>query len=282
MFDEDVKIYFDHDLDPKKHLHINSGTCYVHDRPSSCTKYLYQGYLPRQDWRLLNSAEKNKLLSQTELRSRHNTIALGKIPKSILQFSRTIGIHELVEQDQAINFTKEKNYEYFKRKMFDFFYDYIEDPKGLCMLKLACQYTSLEVSTYNYHTKRLLGLHFDSWDDKVCEERNLSRNRMCINLGKEARSFLFVNLTLESIIKKAQINLKTLRENNDILRLFFTLFPDYQIVKLTINPGEYYIAPTENILHDGCTYKKLYPDIFLTILGYFRIYAKAENTMNPV
>ncbi len=47
-------------------------------------------------------------------------------------------------------------------------------------------------------------------------------------------------------------------------------YPDYPVIKVRVAPGEAYIAPTENMIHDGSTVGKQYPDIHLTLFGYFR------------
>lgn len=271
MLIEDVKIFLHDKIRDKTHLTINSGTYFASDKLSNCGRYLYNGYLPIPDWKTLNQKQRNILISVDENGGRHNTIAIGKIPKSLLEYSQSIGVHELKTPDEAIKFTKSDVYENLKKGVFNFFYDYLENTKGLCILKLACQSNSLEVSTFNHQTNRLLGLHFDSWDALHCTHRDFSRNRMCINFGKEERHFLFVNLTLKKVIMQAQIDVKFLKENNDILHVFFSKFPEYEVIKLRLNPGEYYIAPTENILHDGCTFGKTSPDVFLTILGSFKI-----------
>ena len=51
---------------------------------------------------------------------------------------------------------------------------------------------------------------------------------------------------------------------------FMRCFPDYPVIRLRIAPNEAYIAPTENIIHDGSTLGKMYFDICLTIRGKFK------------
>lgn len=271
MLDENVKICFDPCIDILNQVSLNSGTYFADDEASDCGSYLYNGYLPLSEWIPISSENEKILLDRGEGRCASNTLFIGKIPQPIFDYARSIGVHEFLDQDAAINFAKTDDYEKLRKMIFDFFYEYLETPKGLCFLKLACQPSALKVSTLNTHTQRLLGLHFDSWDGLKCEERSIARNRMCINFGKESRHFIFVNLTLSEIIAKANIDLDSIKVNNDILQLFFSRFPQYKVAKIQIKPGEYYIAPTENILHDGSTSGKLYPDIFLTILGHFII-----------
>lgn len=43
------------------------------------------------------------------------------------------------------------------------------------------------------------------------------------------------------------------------------LYPDYPVIKLRIAPGEAYIAPTGQIIHDGTSMGKQYPDVTLHV-----------------
>ncbi|MBW4573792.1 MAG: hypothetical protein KME08_00745 [Aphanothece sp. CMT-3BRIN-NPC111] len=117
------------------------------------------------------------------------------------------------------------------------------------------------------------GMHLDSWDRFPLRRRHKSRNRICINLGREERFFLFINLTLMEMF-----NALGLSDPDDIYKHyrgtnigdeFMKQFPSYPVVKLRIGPKEAYIAPTDNLIHDASSLGKKYPDITLTCIGYF-------------
>jgi hypothetical protein len=119
------------------------------------------------------------------------------------------------------------------------------------------------------------GMHLDSWDKLPLKHRHKSRNRLCINLGKEDRFFLFIDLTLMDIFRALGLS-----ETKDIHKYYRGLqlgeafmhqYPNYPVVKLRLAPGEAYIAPTENIIHDATNRGTRHPDITLTFLGYFGI-----------
>lgn len=126
--------------------------------------------------------------------------------------------------------------------------------------------------------RNFAGLHLDSWDRLPLRFRHRSRNRLCINLGREPRYSLFINLTLMQMFHHLG-----LRDPEDIYSDFRGLYlghrfmkdrfmkacSDYPVVRLQINPGEAYILPTDNLLHDASTEAKHFPDITLTFLGHF-------------
>jgi hypothetical protein len=121
--------------------------------------------------------------------------------------------------------------------------------------------------------RNFAGLHLDSWDRLPLRFRHRSRNRLCINFGREPRYSLFMNLPLMVMFRHMG-----LRDPEDIYRDYRGLYlghrfmkarPDYPVVRLRIDPGEAYILPTDNLLHDASTEEKQFPDITLTFLGNF-------------
>jgi hypothetical protein len=119
---------------------------------------------------------------------------------------------------------------------------------------------------------RLTGLHVDSWYRRELDDRAASPNRISINLGAHDRHLLCVNLPLRAIAEHmaeiydgAQIVDISFKMPRDFMRSF----PDYPVVKLTIAPGEAYVAPTENVIHDGFAERAGGIDLQFTCRGYF-------------
>jgi hypothetical protein len=52
---------------------------------------------------------------------------------------------------------------------------------------------------------------------------------------------------------------------------FMRSFPGYPVLRVRIRPREAYIAPTDNLIHDGSSVGKNYPDIAVHLLGYFGV-----------
>lgn len=111
-----------------------------------------------------------------------------------------------------------------------------------------------------------VGLHIDN-------HLEFPRHRILINLGCESRYFLFINLSIKQLYNLVS------KHNNNILTdnlgssglgiIFMQLFPNYPVIKLRIDPGEAYIAPTEHIIHDGSNQGTQCLDIFFTMRSIF-------------
>ena len=54
-----------------------------------------------------------------------------------------------------------------------------------------------------------------------------------------------------------------------MLKAFFDLYPDHAIHRIRLAPGEAYIAPTDNLVHDGYTVGKRGIDVSFNVLGDF-------------
>jgi hypothetical protein len=105
----------------------------------------------------------------------------------------------------------------------------------------------------------------------LCPCASHSQNRICINVGRSPRHFLFENVVLarmNTILNGTELS-NTSYYGSDLSHEFMTSFPHYPVVRLTIQPGEAYIAPTENIIHDGFTLGMTHQDLTIRLIGSF-------------
>ncbi|QPF84075.1 hypothetical protein IC762_31330 [Bradyrhizobium genosp. L] len=133
----------------------------------------------------------------------------------------------------------------------------------------------LPTSTYDPRTSQLIGLHVDSFYGQPIASRHLAPNRLCLNAGREDRFLLFINLTLlqmrNTLMEAGVADPRVTGNSIDVGDVFMAEFPDYPVLKLTVRPGEAYIAPTENVIHDSTTEDKIERDVTITLLGEFAL-----------
>jgi hypothetical protein len=118
---------------------------------------------------------------------------------------------------------------------------------------------------------RSLGLHVDSWEGTALRQRASVRNRLCVNLGREPRYFVFINLGLAQLLRAVGWNAA---RDSEVVTLFsghafMCRFPDYPVIRLRLEPNEAYVAPTGNMIHDGAAPGGDQPDVALHLLGFF-------------
>jgi hypothetical protein len=144
------------------------------------------------------------------------------------------------------------------------------EPRSLGALSRSA---GLLTCTYDEQNRCLIGLHIDNFFARPLDSRSAAPNRLCINIGDSPRYLLFINLTLlqiQTMLRGGGVGETDLTQADwRIDRLFLSRFPDYPVVQLRIDPGEAYIAPTENLIHDSTTFGLGGPEASITLLGRF-------------
>jgi hypothetical protein len=123
--------------------------------------------------------------------------------------------------------------------------------------------------TYDRSRSARIGLHVDNWEHTNLDNADFVPNRISINLGPDDRFFLFVNLTLREIQRNLGEQVRPLISKADLVRAFFEQYPNYPVIRVKLKPGEAYIAPTENIIHDGSSVEARDQNSHLTFRGRF-------------
>lgn len=133
--------------------------------------------------------------------------------------------------------------------------------------------------TVQPETNELIGLHLDDWYGFALADRARAPNRICINLGREDRFLLFLNMPIGKMceeVDRACGGKATLADGGtSIGRMFMSLFPSYPAFRARIRPGEAYIAPTECLVHDGSSIEMSTMDVSMQIRGRFELTAIA-------
>jgi hypothetical protein len=135
----------------------------------------------------------------------------------------------------------------------------------------------MEVTTIDRAIDWRVGLHIDNFDRAQIDERRSARNRISINVGSQRRHLLFVPHASREISDKVASRRDSAQsvppppgmEHMHLVWQFFQLFPETVIYRLGMNPGEGYVGPTENIIHDGSTLEMTKDDWQMVWLGHF-------------
>jgi hypothetical protein len=233
-------------------LDRSSGTYRV--GPDEVEEWCYeqQACLPRKPWVALTSVEKRGLIASTKPAEIWRSIYVMKAPGGLLECAARLSRQRSNNHREAPNRASSSR-------------DHQEcaaEIRGICsvtgelhFLGLQIDQPGLETVTLSDDTRRLPGLHVDSWDDVDIGRRRDSRNRMSVNVGSTPRFLLFVPLVLQDVaayVEKASgTPVRQRGDQTPLARQFMALHPEIPVVRCRIDPGELYIAPTENIIHDG-------------------------------
>lgn len=227
------------------------------------TPYCNNSLVPRLPWRTPTAPEIQILFSSKVKKLSDLYVSILSIPQNILFHLNELGN---VEHHTALNYVLQKER---VKKGISLIQEHIETFRlqSAELSKYRIGWNEPNQMTVTVGTDRCrVGLHIDN-------QRGSSLHRISINLGSEPRYFLFINLSIQQLyylVSQTDGNVVSKNSGSSrICRAFMQLFPNYPVVKLRVDPGQAYIAPTEHITHDGCTEGTNSLDVFFTMRTIF-------------
>lgn len=230
-------------------------------------------FVPKNNWRPLKYGETELLRDNNEEFT--NYIRIGKLSENIIKIAKEMNFSKYKERNMVFQQLRKNSHllELFNDEVHNFVLSLSTKNDDFEFHRLSVIPSGRYVTSINLNneTFEFLGLHIDHSTHFTIENADLSRNRICINLSEEDRYLYFINLSLKQIKKLLTENygVKDISLEN-ITEFYFKYLSDYPVLRLRQKPYEYYIAPTDNCLHDGSTMNNKFLDITLTYLGYFR------------
>jgi hypothetical protein len=238
--------------------------------------------LPKNNWRKLTEKEKT-VLRPTERRTDTNTIYTDNLPDKLKALLEKLELWQCANRAEV--FEKFKNAADATTEINKLMESFLISrangkPHRIHYLgtnlpnlqTVACD-TTVMPKDHREEDKKYMGIHNDGTLYVPFRTIRNSGNRLTINLGNESRYFLFVNLTMSQAYNMLKEKVDTTKHRIDVINIskyFFAYFPDYPVVRIEQKPYQYYIAPTDNCFHDGCTLGKKELDILLVYFGAFR------------
>jgi len=265
--------------DAKGRIEINSGVQKASGYDIyNDLQYAENSVKPITDWREITSDE-YYLLTPENYKNHTSIVSIHKLPDNIISLLNKLDLgssihsndaHSRISRNKEITEELSTTLDSYLNK-----YSIKGSAKlhGLVVMPGSLETTSFFWSDQDPTIKEYLGMHLDTSTDFTLPEARYSRNRICINLGEEDRHLLFVNLTVNQICQKLKRKAKvevTKLDAGNLGEMFFKFFPNYPVLKIRIKPHEFYIAPTDNCLHDGTTLGKMKNDVTISFLGYFK------------
>jgi hypothetical protein len=271
-------------------ISINSGVEHYTNQDTSRVSYgdlscfpsfEEDAFVTKRNWRHLHDRE-IRIMAANRQCGEANTIYLGDIPENLKRLFQQLALEECRDRKEVFekfrsrpeltvainqatdNFLRSKS----NGKPFRFHYLGSNLPN---LRVVACD-TTVMAANYREEDKKYMGMHNDGTRDVSPHRIHTLGNRLTINLGKETRSFLFMNLTMTQAFNMLAKKMDTSEHKIDIVniaRYFFMHFPDYPVIKINQKPYQYYIAPTDNCFHDGSTEGMTALDIIIVYFGAF-------------
>jgi hypothetical protein len=250
----------------KDRINISSGCKIVSDE--FIELFENNSFMPILDWKRLEKKDFKQLFS---FRKYYTDVSLIKLPKTLKNLIKDLNFKDCFNIDDIRIIENTKEFVDFKNKLINYFSKFSQNFNKIIPHNVYFGNSNLICNTFNFSSKKYIGLHLDSWEGDNLKDRIHSNNRVCINLGKEPRYLMFYNISIIGMAIKLNISIDSSKfDINDIYYKFAKKFPETPIYRLEIAPYEAYIAPTEFIIHDGSTLGTKSPDINIVLRGKFK------------
>lgn len=251
---------------------LSSGTQLALDSVPGRIQYCEGAFMPQEPWREPTNQE-SALLWTKEPPPSYSGVGIVRLPADILALLAASGIAALTTPLQVAEFKNQEKCDRLLDKLIAYFKPFCLSDSPPAISGMGGRQPGLSTATIDNKRGCRNGLHTDNWDALPLAQKQESTNRICVNLGADSRYFLFVNLTEMDIFEmlgcgESDVNKPWTRQ---LTNEFMKRYPDYPVVKLRIAPGEAYIAPTENMIHDASTAQMKHLDIKVMMRGYYRI-----------
>ncbi len=251
-------------LEVEDRIHLSRGTCPAETIDFGAPPYVSGARVPVPEWRLATQ-EENSVLWSTTAPQTHRGVGIIRLlgPQLIRLFEKRSDIFERVDDSDTL-----------RHPLIGLLLAIIGKAglvaRHVFSARIGRDQPGLLTMTKAVDRDGRIGLHFDRWDRLSVDELELSSNRVSINLGPVDRHFIFLNQTASGMAAMLErVNLRVAPDVGAIGAAFMSAFPEYPIARLRLRPGEAYVAPTENILHDGSSAGVLETNHYLSIRGRF-------------
>jgi hypothetical protein len=136
-------------------------------------------------------------------------------------------------------------------------------------LAYADQPAGARTTTTDPAIDRRIGLHVDNFDRLAYTERTSGRRRLGINFGPGPRYLLLATIDILDICHTLNPEAPHRYPHTDDIRAYAQAGHHLHCLRLRLDPGQGYIAPTELIPHDGSTWHTDQPSRIAFWLGHW-------------
>ena len=231
--------------------------------------------IPKDDWECLDDREWSNLLSRSAALSRDSVTAIDLRGGAFQELSSThqalleafrceppFDAHHPVRDliDQAITCALVSVERVMGKRL-----------KAFLHARLAINAPFLESTGYNVQTRSFMGLHYDRYKSYEPED-DACFQLIGLNLGLCERSFCFSRFSPSAVGRRRKLHGQqghALDDSASGIGSFLPFHENEPIYRMTLEPLQAYIAPTQCIIHDGMTNRKGLADVSLFIACQF-------------
>lgn len=127
----------------------------------------------------------------------------------------------------------------------------------------------LRTSTIDQSQDLRIGIHLDNFDKLSLAERTTGRRRLAVNFGSGPRHLLLATIDVLDVCLVNNPHQLSRYPHTDDLRSYVGDRQPLTVLRIRLDPGQGYIAPTELLPHDGSTLAASTPSRIAFWLGHW-------------
>jgi len=230
-------------------VQLSSGTRFALPADDGPRKYRPGAVIPRGPWRAATAADLAAHFDADDRWQRHGSIAFATLPTATRRAIEQLGMASL----SAADANDHRLIARLGKACLEIIADHFHCSPGTRCYGIGVNGPDLLTTSIDRNIDRIVGLHVDHWDQLPLTARATANNRLAINVGDSTYYFMVVPTTLETMAGRLGLPFGDAVDLNALPGDFMAAFPDLPVWRIEIAPGDVYIAPTDNVIHDGST-----------------------------
>ncbi len=212
-------------------------------------RYRAAAIIPREPWRPAEIADMAIHFDAGHRWQQDRSIVVATLPAGQRLAIERLGLASL----QDVDANDSRTVSLVGRQCLEIIADYFRYAPGTRCYGIGINGPGMVTTSIDRNIDRIVGLHVDHWDQLPLTARSTAGNRLAINVGESAYYFLMLPATLEEMALSLGLPFADDADLNELPGRFMAAFPDRPVFRFAVAPGDVYIAPTDNLIHDGST-----------------------------
>ena len=230
-------------------VQLSSGTRLAVLADEGPLRYRPGAIIPREPWRAARAAILASLFDADEPWRQDRSIAIARLPAEQRLAIERLGLasrpRDVVNSSAVTSLAG--------RKCLEIVAEFFRCSSGTRCYGIGINGPGMATTSIDRNIDRIVGIHVDHWDQLPLTARPTANNRLAINVGESSYYFLVLPTTLAEMTRLLGLGVDDGVDLNELPARFMAAFPDRPVCRFEIAPGDIYIAPTDNLIHDGST-----------------------------
>jgi hypothetical protein len=228
--------------------------------------------IPTEPWREASAGEREALMTAGAAEAGRTLVLFAPPPSLVAKWRALVGVSASAFGETARQVMGRTDYERVTEESISYLRGLTR--YGARPLRFFVAETHAGRVSACWDSREFVGLHVDVRERTPLPECAFSPTRFCLNIGRHSRGFVFSDVTLLEMAGRLQHAGHEIPKDmppQQVADRFMSVFDRYPMARVVLRPGEAYIAPTDNVIHDGFTRDVPVDacDLVVMAIGYF-------------